>query len=215
MVTPPLIGMGAVFAVGVLLFGSAMGLFAVGGFVGQRPGRTGAMVGGALLFLVFFGVVTLINLASSAVVVVMAGDVLGGRKPSLATGYAAVLARLADVVVAAVLCGVIIGVASLLLIIPGLIAAFFLIFTLPAVLLDGAGPIESLRKSATLVRENLGRVAGLVVGTVVASVVVWVASMVLHIAPVIGHLAGMLLTGALFAYLTIVAVRVYHTLTLR
>src|SRR5262249_32610110 len=44
MVPPPLIGMGAVFAVGVLLFGSAMGLFAVGGFVGQRPGRTGTIV---------------------------------------------------------------------------------------------------------------------------------------------------------------------------
>src|SRR5262249_59173176 len=67
MVTPPLIGMGAVFAVGVLLFGSAMGLFAVGGVVGQRPGRTGAIVGVAVPLLAFFGIVTLGHLVSSAV----------------------------------------------------------------------------------------------------------------------------------------------------
>ena len=212
IVTPPLIAMCVVLAVGVLLFGSAMSLFAAGGLAGHGPRTVGAILGSAILALVFFAVAMLINLISSAVVVVMARDALAARGPSLGTAYGMVLDRLGDVVGASFLCAVIIGIASFFLIIPGLIAAFFLMFALPAVLLDGARPIESLRRSATLVRDNIGRALGLVIGAIVASVVTWLASIVLHVIPVVGHLASMLLAGVFVAYLTVVAVRIFLAL---
>jgi zinc ribbon protein len=215
MVTPPLIAMCGVVVVGVLFFGSAMSLFAVGGLARRGPGMVGAVLGSAILVLVFFAVAMLINLVSSAAVVVMASDAFAARKPSLGAAYGMVLARLGDVVGASFLCSVIIGIASVFLIIPGLIAAFFLMFALPAVLLDGARPTESLRRSATLVQDNIGRALGLVVGAIVASVVTWLTSIVLHVIPVIGHLASMLLAGVFVAYLTVVAVRVFQTLPRR
>jgi hypothetical protein len=215
MVAPPLIALGVVFLVAVLFFGSAMSLFAAGGFAGRGPGIAGAVLGSAVLLLVFFAVAMLINLVSSAVVVVMANDALAAREPSLGAAYGMVIGRLGDVVGASFLCAVIIGVASVFLIIPGLIAAFFLMFALPAVLLDGAGPIQSLRQSAALVRDNAGRALGLVIGAAVACVVTWLVSAVLHAVPVIGHLASMLLAGAFFTYLTVVAVRVFRTLPRR
>ena len=109
----------------------------------------------------------------------------------------------------------IVGFASLFFVVPGLVAGFFLMFTLPAVLLDGIGAVDALRRSATLVKENLGPVLGLVVGALVAIVVVSVASVILGAVPFLGHLLSMLLAGAFTAYLTVVAVRVYQTLPRR
>ena len=215
MITPPLIAMCVVFVAGVLLFGSAMGLFAAAGLAGRGPGVVGAVLGSALLVVAFLVVATLINLISSAAVVVMASDAIAARAPSLAVAYGRVMARLGDVVGASFLCAVIVGIASLFLLIPGLIAAFFLVFALPVVLLDGAGPMESIRRSAALVRDNVRRALGLVVGMVVASIITWLASMVLHAIPVLGHLISMLLAGTLFAYLTVVCVGVFQTLPRR
>jgi len=212
IIAPPLIAMGVVFAVVILFFGGAMGLFAVGGITGRRAGMMGAAVASTVLFLVFVGVATLIHLVSSAVVVVMAGDALATREPSLTASYHAVMARLGDVVAASFLSAVIIGAASLFLFIPGLIAAFFLMFTLPALLLDGAGPLESLRLSAHLVRNNIGRAFWLIVGAVVATIVTWLVSKALHAVPVLGHLASVLLAATFVTYLTVVVVRVFHAL---
>lgn len=215
MVAPPLIAMAIVFVLTLLFFGGAATMVAVGGLAGRGAGVAGALLGGALLFLLFFAVSMLVNLISSAVVVVMAKDALGAREPSMGDAFAAVMARLTDVVVASVLFAVIVGVASIFLVIPGIIAGFFLMFTLPAVLLDNVGAIDGLKRSATLVKNNLGPVLGLVIGVIVAAVIMVIASMILGVVPVIGQLASMLLAGAFFAYLTVVAVRVYQTLPRR
>jgi len=215
MVAPPLIAMAIVFVLTLLFFGGAATMVAVGGLAGRGAGVAGALLGGALLFLLFFAVSMLVNLISSAVVVVMAKDALGAREPSMGDAFAAVMARLTDVVVASVLFAVIVGVASIFLVIPGIIAGFFLMFTLPAVLLDNVGAIDGLKRSATLVKNNLGPVLGLAIGAIVAAVIMAIASMILGVVPVIGQLASMLLAGAFFAYLTVVAVRVYQTLPRR
>ena len=215
MAAPPLIAMAVVFVLTLLFFGGAATMVAVGGLAGRGAGLAGAVVGGAFLFLVFIAVSMLVNLISSAVVVVMAKDALGSREPSLGDAFAAVMARLTDVVVASVLFAVIVGVASIFLVIPGIIAGFFLMFTLPAVLLDNVGAIDGIKRSATLVKNNLGPVLGLVIGVIVAAVIMVIASMILGVVPVIGQLASMLLAGAFFAYLTVVAVRVYQTLPRR
>ena len=215
IVAPPLIAMAIVFVLTLLFFGGAATMVAVGGLAGRGAGVAGALLGGALLFLLFFAVSMLVNLISSAVVVVMAKDALGAREPSMGDAFAAVMARLTDVVVASVLFAVIVGIASLFLVIPGIIAGFFLMFTLPAVLLDNVGAIDGIKRSATLVKNNLGPVLGLVIGVIVAAVIMVIASMILGVVPVIGQLASMLLAGAFFAYLTVVAVRVYQTLPRR
>lgn len=212
MAVPPLIAMAVIFVTALVFFGGAMTMFGVGGLVGRRSGLAGAAFGSVLLFLVCFAGAMLINLVSSAVVVVMAREALAARRPFIGAAYGAVLDRLGDVVVASVLCALIVGVASIFLVIPGLVAAFFLMFTLPAVLLDGAGPIDGLKRSAALVRDNAGRTLGLVVGAILVSIVVWIASTILHVIPVIGHLVSIPLSAGFFAYLTVVAVRVFQTL---
>jgi hypothetical protein len=192
-----------------------VGLFAAGGLAGRGPGVMGAVLGSAFFIVLFLVVATLINLVSSAVVVVMASDALASRPPSLSVAFGRVMARLGDVVGASLLSALIVGIASLFLLVPGLIAGFFLLFALPAVLLEGAGPMDSLRRSAALVRDHVAQALGLVAGMVVASVIAWLASLALHAVPVLGHLVSIVLGGALFAYVTVVAVDVFQGLPRR
>jgi len=215
MVAPPLIAMVVVFLLMFVLGGGVFAMFAVGGLTAGGPGMAGAMAGGILMGLLFFALAMLINLVSHAVVVVMARDALADREPLMGDAFNAVTARLSDVVVASVLFAVIVGVLSLFLFIPGLIAGFFLMFTLPAVVLDSFGAVDAIKRSATLVKDNLGNCLGLVIGAIVAAVIMAIVSAILHVVPLIGQLASALLAGAFVAYLTIVGVRVYQTLPRR
>jgi hypothetical protein len=209
---PPLIAMAVGFVLKWVFLGAGAGMFVVGGAVGGAPGMMGALAGGFFLFFLFIVLVMLINLVAHAAVVVMARDANQGREPSIGAAVDAVMARLGPVVVASAIVSLIVGVASLFFVIPGLIAFFFLMFTMPALLLEGLPPVEAISRSARLVRDNLGPALGLVIGAIVGMVVVWLALLVLSVVPVLGPLAAMLLAGAFFAYLTVVGVRVFLAL---
>jgi hypothetical protein len=208
LVVPQIVAQAAVFGLTLVLVGAAATAFMVGGVAG---GVVGLVLGGLLFALV----VGLVSLVVSAVVIVMAKDALAGRDPSMGDALGAVMGRLGDVVIASVLAMVAVGIGMLLLVLPGLVAAFFLVFTLPAVLLDGDGAIDAIRRSIAVVKDNLGAAAGLVVGWIVVTVIVAIASKILAFVPVIGWLASGVLFGAAVAYMSLVAVRVYQALPRR
>jgi hypothetical protein len=208
LLVPPVAVEVVLFLLGLLLLGGTAAMFAMGGLAGGVVGAAGAAL--------VFGVASLLlGLVASAVVVVMARDALGSREPGLGDAVGAVLGRFVDVVVASVLSAIIIGIGFVLLVIPGLVALFFLIFTLPAVLLDGDGAIDGLKRSVAVVKANLGTVAGLVVGWIVTLVVVFVAGKILGVVPFVGSLAAAILYGAAVAYLSVVTVRIYQALPRR
>jgi|RhiMetdeSRZDD1v2_1073273.scaffolds.fasta_scaffold112417_6 hypothetical protein len=209
---PPLIAMAVGFVLKLVFLGAGAGMFVVGGAVGGSAGMAGALASGLFLFLIFIVLVMLLNLVAHAAVVVMARDATASREPSIGTAVDAVMSRLGSVAIAALIFSVIVGIASLFFVIPGLIAALFLMFTMPAVILDGLAPMDAVSRSFRLVKDNFGTVIGLVIGAIVAMVVLWVALLILGMVPVVGPLATMLLAGAFFAYLTAVGVRVYLAL---
>lgn len=208
LIVPPLGVQVVIVLLGLLFLGGAAGMAAVGGLAG---GLAGLLAGGALLMLLG----GLLSLVAAGVVILMARDALAGRDPVMGDALNAVLTRLVDVALASLLLTVIVGIGMVLLVIPGLVAFFFLIFTLPAVLLDGQGAIEALRRSATLVKQNVGPVLGLIVGAILAAVVSGIISWIFNLVPVIGHLASAVVSGALISYLTVVTVRIYQSLPRR
>jgi hypothetical protein len=201
---PPLAAQAIVFVLAVLFVGGAATAVAVGG----GAGVLGA-VGEAMLLGLVAG---LLSLVASGVTIVMARDALGRREPVMGDAFGAVMGRMGDVVIASILVTVIVMIGMVLLVLPGLVAGFFLMFTLPAVLLDGAGALESLKKSAGLVKDNLGTAIGLVIGIVVAGVAVWIVSLIVGHVPILGQLVSAILAGVFMSYLSVVAVSVYQTL---
>jgi hypothetical protein len=197
---------------GATVVGALMGALmggAMGGGAGAAAGGIAGLVLGALLFGVVMGLMWFL---SSGMVVVMARDALGGREPGLGDALAAVLGRLGALVVASILVTAIVAAGFLFLVIPGLVAMVFLMFTLPAVLLDGVGAVDGMRRSVAVVREHVGPVVGLVVGSLLvfvgAAIVAWIVGWV----PFLGGLASFVVHSAAVSYLTVVGVHVYQTL---
>lgn len=77
-----------------------------------------------------------------------------GRHASFGDCLQVGLSRIFPVIGVALLQGLIIGVGVLLCCIPGLIALTVLYAAVPAAVIEGTGPIESLRRSADLTRGN-------------------------------------------------------------
>jgi hypothetical protein len=100
----------------------------------------------------------------------------------------------------------------MLFFVPGLVAAVLLVFTVPAVLLDGLGALDAMRQSIAIVRASPGPVIGFVLGAILITAAVGVAGWILGFVPLLGGLASMVLQVAVMTYLTLVAVRLYHVL---
>jgi len=207
MIIPPL-AVQVIMAVLTFLFiGGAAAAIAVGG----GTGLIGALLGG-FIFTLIGGILSLV---ASGVTIVMARDALATREPSMGDALSAVMGRLGDVLIASILVMIIVGVGMMLLVIPGILAAFFLIFTLPAVLLDRLGAIEAIKRSFTLVKNNVVPVLLFLIGCVLAGIVIALVAQVVGFVPLLGQLAMAVLAGVAIAYFSIVAVRVYQALPVR
>jgi hypothetical protein len=207
MIIPPL-AVQIVMAVLTFLFiGGAATAIAVGG----GAGLIGAIMGG-FVFTLLTGILSLI---ASGVTVVMARDALATREPSMGDALGTVMGRLVDVLIASILVMIIVGIGMVLFVLPGVVAAFFLIFTLPAVLLDNVAAIEGIKRSVRLVKDNVVPVLLFLIGCVVAGIVLAIVAKLIGFIPLIGQLAVAVLAGIAIAYFSIVAVRVYQTLPVR
>ena len=214
LIVPPLavavLGFMLLFFIGggAAVIGALMG-GAMGGSHGAAAGGIAGLVLGALVFAVVMGTLALL---SSGMVIVMARSALGGHEPALGDALAMVARRLGAVLVAASMVGIIVMIGFLFLVIPGIVAAVFLMFTLPAVLLDGLGGVDGMRRSAGLVRAHPGPVVAFIVGCLLVFIAIGVASWILSFIPFLGGLASFVLQGAAMSYLTVVGVRIYGLL---
>ena len=214
LIVPPL----AVAVLGFLLLffiggGAAVMGALMGGAIGGGPGAAAGGIVGLILGALVFGLVMgVLWLLSSGMVVVMARDALSGREPVLGDALGAVTGRLGAILGASGLVMTIVAIGLLFFAIPGLLAAVLLMFTLPAVLLDGLGAVDGMRRSVSLVREHVGPVVGLVVGSLLVLVGAGIASWILSLVPFLGGLASFVLHGAAVSYLTVVGVHFYRLL---
>jgi hypothetical protein len=214
LIAPPILvgilGFALLFFIGggATVLGALMG-GAVGGGHGAAAGGIAGLILGGFVFVL---VMSTLWLLSSSMVVVMARDALGSREPVLGDAFAAVMMRIGAVVVASGLVTIIVGVCFLFLVIPGIIAGVLLMFTMPAVLLDGLGAIDGMRRSTSVVRAHVGPVVGLVAGALLVLVCVGIASWTVGLVPFLGVLASFALHGAAVSYLTVVGVHYYGML---
>jgi len=210
LIVPPLIAFLIVLVLNYLLIGSiAVGMMGatMGGSPGVRMGSIGAMAGTALLIM---GLSIVLSMVAGGATVAMAHDALVGRATSLASGLAAAQRRLGDLVVASILASIVIMIGFMLFLVPGLIAAFFLLYTLPEVMLGGTSGTGALSTSVKLVSSHLGDSLILAVGLLVIGVLVGIVGMIFRFVPVLGALVSVILQAALAAYAAAVIVAAYR-----
>ena len=209
LIVPSLVALLIVFVLSFLLLGSAVGVMMGGMMRGSRGLGMGfgALAGTALLVT---GLSILLSMVAGGMTVAMAHDTLVGRVTSLASGLAATRRRLVDLIIASILASLIIMIGFLLFVVPGLVAAFFLFFTLPAVMLGGMSGTGALSASVRLVSARLGETLLLAVGLLVIGVLVGIVGMIFRFVPVLGAFVTVILQAALAAYASLVIVAAYR-----
>jgi hypothetical protein len=214
LVAPPLVIGVLGFALLFFIGGGATVMGGLlGGLVGGGEGVAAGGIAGLVLGILTFGLVMgVLWLLSSSMVVIMARDALEGREPILGDALSAVVGRLGAVAVASSLGTLVVGFGLVLFVLPGLLAAVFLMFTLPAILLDGYGAVDGMRRSVAVVRRHVGSVIGLVVGSLLVLIGVGIGSWIAGLVPFLGALASFVLHGAALSYLTVVTVGFYRVL---
>jgi hypothetical protein len=180
---------------------ASMGLMSMEGFT-FNPAALGAMIGAGLLLML---VNWLLNTVAAGTTYVMAAEAIGG-KPDLGSGFQKTLGNIVNLLITSVMFGVIVFTGMILLVIPGLIAAYLLMFSLVIVMLEDKGPIAALQGSFNVVKSNI---AETIIFAVIAIVIVIVIGI---IAGILGPLSP-IINGVGMAYISIVFVLVYKELT--
>lgn len=153
-----------------------------------------------------------LGLVGHGMTVLMAGDALDGGQISLAGAWTRSLARIVPLLIAAASVAALATVGTLLLIIPGIIVAFFLMFSFVALMLDDLGPFQALGRSIATVRDHFSAVFVLFLVLIALGFLVGLVSTVVALIPAVGGLLGALLNAAYVTYITIFVVTVYREL---
>lgn len=179
----------------------------------------GAALFGAGTFAALGGFVAILILSTLAQAVVVHGaeEAWSGRPVDLAASFGVAIARLPALVVAGIavmlimliplaLSFVVIGIPLVML------AGFFLIYVLPAIVIGNEGGIAAIGTSFRLTKNNVGPSALAAIAMILAVGVAQVINVSLGHVPVIGWLAAFLVGGFSSAYAALVAARFYTLL---
>jgi hypothetical protein len=185
--------------------------------VGAGPVGTAAVSPGASATRIAVAATLSMVLSALAQAIVLYGafEDMRGRPVNLIESTKIGLGRILPVI-AAVLCSVIlVMLAAILLIIPGLIVITMLFVVTPACVVDRLGPIKSMGRSAELTKGHRWKVFGLWLATMIAGGIV--QGVLIKLAATIGgyplQLLVQFVVGAIWgAFYAILAVVTYHDL---
>ncbi len=201
--------------IGFIFAGSAMPM--MGGFSGEQfaanPERALAGAGAALGSMMIVSIISsFVNFLAHGMTVGMADTALKGEAVTLNSGWQRLVSRIVPLVIASVIVIILITLGMILLILPSLIVAFFLMFTLIAVMVDNLSPGKALGRSVKTVTKNFGATFITFLVIVGLTLPVLLLNFVLVLIPVLGVILSTLLFSIYTAFITIFLVRVYHNL---
>ncbi|MBE0429044.1 MAG: hypothetical protein IBX61_04130 [Thermoleophilia bacterium] len=195
-----------IFALAFVIIGAAIGGIAI------SPGEitAGAAIGGLFLFVILAAAASFVTFGWT---VSMAAEVVETGSTSLGSGFSRFTGNLGQLLLVGILLFLIIGIGTLLCVIPGIIAAFFLIYAYAAVAYGGMGAIDALKDSFSLVKEYLVDTIVLVLIAFGLSIGASIVAMILGIVPIIGALIGYIIQMAVATFILVLTVQVYRDIT--
>lgn len=165
---------------------------------------------GWFIISIFFFIITII---AHVATIGMANEAAEKSSASLAGGINTVRSRIAPYLLGVLIINIISRVGLIFYAIPGFIAVFFLMFTPVAIVVDNMGAVSAIKRSVTLVRQNIKDTLVFFIAIILVTAVFIIVSMVVVFVPFIGHLTGLILMGVLSSYIAVVTVKFYKNLT--
>ena len=165
---------------------------------------------GGLIISIFFFIITII---AHVATIGMANEAAEKSSVSLAGVINTVRSRIAPYLLVVLTINIISIVGLIFYAIPGFIAVFFLMFTPVAIVVDNMGAVSAIKRSVTLVRQNIKDTLVFFIAIILVTAGFIIVSMVVGLVPFISHLTGLILMGVLSSYTAVVTVKFYKNLT--
>ena len=176
---------------------------------GQAIAHAGSVIGAGFIVGLISGIV---GLAAHGMTVAMADLALKGEKPTLGQGFARFMERLVPILIAAILVGLLVGFASLLLVLPGIIVGFLLMFTLVSVMVDDATAFDALGRSFRTVIRNFKATFVFFLVLIALGILAGIIGAIVGIIPILGAILTMVVTAAYTGFITIYMLCTYRAL---
>jgi len=205
----------------VTVITAAVGSAIAAGVIGNHEGSTGAAVTAigltSLIAIASIVGAVVVSILASAVVVHAAEAAWEGRPPDIGASFAAAMSKLPALIVASLL-------GALIMIIPFalafvfigipliLIVSFFLMYTIPAVMIGNKSGTDAISQSFRLARNNVGPSAIAFLAIVVAAIVGGAVTATVGHVPILGWIAAFVVGGFTSAFVALVDARFYSLL---
>jgi len=174
-------------AVVALIFG----LLFMGMYGGMLLMGNPAMLTGSFAILgVYLIILAILGLIANGAIVSMAYAEITGEEMDYNTGIRIALDKLGPLLIASIIIGVGITIGTFLLVIPGLVFALLVMFSIQEIMIGGRDGIEAIKESINLVKANFGTC---LVYAIILMIVVAVVSTLLGLIPVIGNVISTLI----------------------
>jgi hypothetical protein len=169
------------------------------------------------LGLIFVGLIltVVLNVLCQAIVLYGAFQDMRGRPVNLVESLQVGFARFFPIIGLAIVAYFLITLASMLLIVPGLILLTMWFVATPACVVERLGPIRSMRRSSQLTKGHRWKVFGLILlVAVLGSIIIGVINLGFELmaGPIGALIAGVVLNGIWGAFYAIAVVVTYHDL---
>ncbi len=181
--------------------------------VNEEPMGTTSPMEEHLGTIFFLAIVNyLLQVFSLGMMISMGGEAIRRDTCSLKEGFSLTLSRSGNLIIAAVILFIVIAVGMFLFILPGIIVLFLFMFTFIIIITEDYGAIDSLKRSFTLVKENLSNSLLLFISIVGMFILLLVINMILVRVPYLGQIVYALLLSVFLAFLSISLLKFYKGL---
>jgi len=143
------------------------------------------------------------------VTIAMAREALATGQTSIKTGASVAAAFFIHFVVTSVAIAAVVSVGFMLLILPGLVAMFFLMFVFPAIVMHGLGPVDAMKYSYRLVRSRLNDSLMLFIAITGITIGLGLINLTLASVPIVGQFVSVILTGLFGGFSAVVVLRAF------
>lgn len=170
----------------------------------------GGLMGIALIIVI---ISMALGTISHGIVIAMAKEAVDTGNASISSSFNSAIGKIRQLILSAIIVSIIVMIGTLLFCLPGLIAAFLLMFTFIGIIVSNLGALDAIKNSFELVKTNFKDSLVLFLLIIVTGFVFVITSTILSIIPILGQLIGVVIMGLFWGYISIVMVRAYNEMT--
>lgn len=153
-----------------------------------------------------------INLFALGATLGMAKEAINDVRPTVTHGVKSIQDNFSTFIIAGVSISVITTLGLMIFYIPGFAFMFFAIFTFPAIVIEGLGPLDAFKRSVGIISSNSRDTFIFFVSLIALFLAGVFAASVLCTVPVFGQFMGLVVTGMVGGFTAVYMLKAYKAL---